>query len=122
MYDPSYTNSTTASGTEEFLEEFQDKISKMYEKIGTSATNGSLYGNAPVRAAFFIAYVNGVPSDVLSEIRAVLNGQGTYISSTFSQERLLPTYYLMKFCGTKRTISIEEESILSSELCMQSTA
>ncbi|MST74088.1 hypothetical protein FYJ75_03425 [Roseburia sp. MUC/MUC-530-WT-4D] len=96
MHDPTYTNSTTASGTEDFLVEFQDKISEMYEKVGTSASKGSLYSNAPVRAAFFIAYVNGVPCDVLLEMREALNGQGTYISTAFSQERLLPAYYLMK--------------------------
>lgn len=87
--------SRSVTPTYEFMKTFEKEIVNYFDEIGIGQKKANKYRNSPILAAFFLAYINGVPSDILIKARKAFVS-GEYVYDGYEVERFLPIIKLEK--------------------------
>lgn len=78
-----------------FMKTFQTEIENYFNDIGIGQRKANRYRNSPILSAFFLAYINGVSSDILLKARKTFVS-GEYVYDDYDIDRFIPIIKLDK--------------------------
>lgn len=81
--------SRSVNSVYDFMKCYEKDIVNYFDEIGIGQKAKNKYRNAPILAAWFLAYINGVDSDLLLKARKTFVS-GEYVYEGYSIDRFLP--------------------------------